>query len=411
MNYKSLFTGIILIVLLSFFTSSLTAQRSRAQYPGFMQNSYYGINIGYIDYPFSNEHLVPGYTAETIEIPHTAVRLILYGRQINDYLSVNINYMRPVLWVRYLDIYHDGELVHNRRQVPSMNVGGLTAKAQYPVNNRFTVFGEFGLSVVARRGFKIDDVQVMKPANYASYLLSGGLKYQINEKFDLMFHCAYTPANEKANHPYTIFFAPGFQYNMKPLPEETVKANTATGNFFPKHQLMFEYSTNAMGYGINAFVSEGTIPVFWGGAVEVEKGLSANYQRNIFHTRTTFSLDVGASASYFNTISGTDFFTLAAYPVFRFHLLRTQPADIYFFYILGGPTYISKSQFQEVYEGEAIDTGKRFTFHDYMGIGIYTGQSRNIIAEVKIGHYSNGNIFPQNAGVKIPLTFALGYTF
>jgi hypothetical protein len=28
---------------------------------------------------------------------------------------------------------------------------------------------------------------------------------------------------------------------------------------------------------------------------------------------------------------------------------------------------------------------------------------------VKINHYSNGNIFTQNAGVKIPLTFSVGY--
>jgi hypothetical protein len=46
-----------------------------------------------------------------------------------------------------------------------------------------------------------------------------------------------------------------------------------------------------------------------------------------------------------------------------------------------------------------------------MGIGIYSGKHRNINAEIKIGHYSNGDLFPQNNGVMTPLTFNLGYAF
>jgi hypothetical protein len=46
-----------------------------------------------------------------------------------------------------------------------------------------------------------------------------------------------------------------------------------------------------------------------------------------------------------------------------------------------------------------------------MGIGILAGKKRNLEAGIKIAHYSNGNIFPQNNGVMIPLTFGLGYTW
>jgi hypothetical protein len=56
-----------------------------------------------------------------------------------------------------------------------------------------------------------------------------------------------------------------------------------------------------------------------------------------------------------------------------------------------------------------VQTGKHFTFHDFMGIGTYAGLKRNIYAGLRIAHYSNGNIFPQNDGVMIPLTFNLGY--
>jgi hypothetical protein len=44
-------------------------------------------------------------------------------------------------------------------------------------------------------------------------------------------------------------------------------------------------------------------------------------------------------------------------------------------------------------------------------VGEFLGRSRRVNAGVRIAHYSNGNFFPRNAGLSIPLTFALGYTF
>ena len=77
----------------------------------------------------------------------------------------------------------------------------------------------------------------------------------------------------------------------------------------------------------------------------------------------------------------------------------------YFVYSLVGPTYISKTTL------DGLDTGRHFTFQDFMGIGAFFGKARRFNAGIKINHYSNGNIFTQNAGVKIPLTFSLGYVF
>jgi hypothetical protein len=36
---------------------------------------------------------------------------------------------------------------------------------------------------------------------------------------------------------------------------------------------------------------------------------------------------------------------------------------------------------------------------------------RNLNAGLKINHYSNGNVFTQNAGVEIPLTCSVGSSF
>jgi hypothetical protein len=46
-----------------------------------------------------------------------------------------------------------------------------------------------------------------------------------------------------------------------------------------------------------------------------------------------------------------------------------------------------------------------------MGFGVFAGKQKQLNAEIKIAHYSNGNLFPQNNGVMVPLTFGLGYSF
>jgi hypothetical protein len=78
---------------------------------------------------------------------------------------------------------------------------------------------------------------------------------------------------------------------------------------------------------------------------------------------------------------------------------------VYFSYSLAGPTLMSDT----VIDGR--DTGERFTFQDFMGVGMFFGKERRLNAELGIKHYSNGNIFTQNASIKIPLTLTLGLTF
>ena len=120
-----------------------------------------------------------------------------------------------------------------------------------------------------------------------------------------------------------------------------------------------------------------------------------------------FGLDVGTSAGFYKSRDEQRVVLHAvAVPAVPVHVPpRTRPADMYFAYSLAGPTYISKV----VLDG--LNTGRHFTFQDFMGIGWYAGANRNLNLGVKINHYSNGNIFTQNAGVKIPQTFSIGYAF
>ena len=96
---------------------------------------------------------------------------------------------------------------------------------------------------------------------------------------------------------------------------------------------------------------------------------------------------------------------ISTYPVLRFTALRTKPVDLYFDYSVAGPTFITRTNI------DGRDTGRHFTFQDFMGVGLFTNQTRRFNAEVRIAHYSNGNLFPRNPGVTVPLGFNIGYTF
>lgn len=395
-------TGILfitMIVAVGYVTSF--AQDSRAQYPKFLSRSYIGLNMGYINYPFTHKQLEPGFTAESLKVPHLAVQVLLIGHHINKNLSAQITYSRPVNWVEYKHINGD-QYIH----YVWMNIAGLTAKYRLPLANNFSMYGEGGLAIVTRKGFKFGDIDVVKDANYASVLVGGGLQYKLNNNWDLKASASYSPPGSKDNQPHTIFYSTGFNYNMNPLSPERVHRNANSGYIFPKRLIQVGYSTNHYTYSANNFVSEGKVPIFWGGEAEVEQGASVLYLRNIFHGRKLFSLDIGTSFSAWkSSINHDKFFTLSVFPLFRFTFLRTKPADVYFYYSVAGPTYISKTVIDN------INTGKHFTFQDLMGIGTFAGKNRQLNAEVRIGHYSNGNIFPYNEGVKIPLTFNIGYAF
>ena len=383
------------------FHNPLAGQDVRAQYPRFLSRSYIGLNMGYINYPFSSLQLEPGYEAESIRVPHLALQVLLLGYHINKNLSAQITYSRPVNWVEYEHVNGD-QYIH----YVWMNIGGLTAKYRLPVTKKLSLYGEGGLALITRKGFKFNDIDVVKDASYASVLTGGGLQYQLNKNWDLKLSGVYSPKRTKNRQPHTVFYSAGFNYNMQPLSTERVEKNSNSGFIFPRQFIQVGYTTNQLSYGANNFVSEGKIPIFWGGEAEVEKGVSLHYLRNVFHGRKLFSLDVGTSFSAWRSrINKDDFFTLSVFPLFRFTFLRTKPADLYFYYSVAGPTYISKTTIDQV------NTGKHFTFQDLMGLGIFAGSNRQLNAEVRIGHYSNGNLFPYNEGVKIPLTFNLGYAF
>ena len=376
----------------------INAQDYRIQYPGALKNSYYGVNIGYINYPFSSKQLEAGNSVGLVTVPHTAVRLTLYGRQINKYLSARLTYMRPVSWVLYKNVNGD-----NMDHSVWMNVGGLTLAAQIPLHKKLSLAAEAGIGLITRKGFSINNVRVIKNATYSSVLMGGALQYHINKKWELQASMAWSPAHAKEKQPQTIYFAAGFNYYMRELSPDIVERNLKSGFHFPKQSISAGITSNVLGYGANNFVS-GKLPIFWGGDVKIKHGISLSYQRNIFHSRKVFALDVGANMAHWKSKENKEnFFTASVYPVLIFNAFRTRRADIFFEYSVAGPSYISKS----LIDGNR--TGKNFTFQDFMGIGMVAGKKRKLMTGLRVAHYSNGNIYPDNAGLMIPLTLNLGY--
>ena len=50
---------------------------TRTQYPPLLANSFFGVTIGRIDYPFSSVQLQPGFRAASIDTPRPTVRVIV----------------------------------------------------------------------------------------------------------------------------------------------------------------------------------------------------------------------------------------------------------------------------------------------------------------------------------------------
>ena len=371
----------------------------RAQYPALLQDSFVSLNVGGIGYNFSSAQLEPGHTASSVTTPHAAVRAILFGHEFAQHWLAQASYMRPVQYVTYngADGFPSGRRVF-------MHFGTVTLAYRADLTRQWSVYGEGGLAIVSRHGFLLNNVPVVSDDHFSSVLVGGGIDYRVNNWWDLVGGISEIPGRADRADPRTLYTSAGFRYTMRALPPERVAANESGGAIFPINLVQVEYTT-PVGYGVNTFVSK-KVPVFWGGSALVDRGVALHFDRNVFHARRLFSLDLGTSVGAWRSRNlGDRFYTLSIYPLFRFTFLRTRLADVHAFYSLAGPSYISTI----VIDG--LDTGRHFTFQDFMGLGVFVGRERRVNLGVKINHYSNGNIFTENAGVKIPITLTLGYTF
>ena len=381
---------------------ALRAQSTPRAYPAWVSNSYFAVNVGSLSQSFTARQLEPGFEAASIAEPRIAARVVLFGHEFTPWLAAQITYMRPVRFVTYHDVNGDSAGHH-----VWTGFGGASVKARAPVVERTSIYGELGLGIASRHGFDLNGTSAVADASHAAPLLGAGVEYRLRPSWDLTAGATFIPGRASDRQSGALMVDGGFRFTIRP-PDAAAQAAGQASNaedLFPhKRLLQFEYTT-AFGYSINTALST-KVPIFWQGEVQVDRGVAVHFARVVFHTHSVFAIDAGTSVSIWRTRADAEtFYTLSVYPRFVFMPIRTRSVDAYFCYSLAGPTFISSRTL------DGRDLGSQFTFQDFLGGGVFLGAEKHVAIGVKINHYSNGNLFPENAGVMVPVTFTVGWAF
>ncbi|WP_146106907.1 acyloxyacyl hydrolase [Polaribacter porphyrae] len=401
--------SLTLIVLFFCITTSLSQEKEqKTKFTDFLSKSYYSINFGGIFHSFSNDNLASGYASPTVSRNWFSGRMLL-GYKFKEDWALQFGTIRPAAWFKYDNVNNIGY-----ESSVWINAWLLSLKKDFRLNDKFNLYAEAGVANLTRVGFSIGNDVVYEDAHYASLLYGFGLQYKLSEKWRLSANGTFMPKSTKHNQPAISQASFGFEYHLQQVDDKTAEEYANNSYFFPKNIFQISYGTGAIGYGMNEFFSMNVnvgnfqslgIPVFWLGDVRADQSFSLTYQRLIYRSEKIFSLDWGVSSTYFKSRGGKDVFAFSIFPVLRFYLLRRDSFDFYTNYSIIGPTYITESTV------DGFDMGTNITYQDTMGFGVFFGKERKYNFELRIMHYSNGNIFTGNAGVAVPIQFTFGKTF
>lgn len=402
---------LFVLIAVLFFSSDFYSQekQQKTKFTNFLANSYYSLNFGGIFYPFSNDNLIEGYQTETFSRNWFSGRLLL-GHKLSEEVSVQFGTMRPASWFKYDNVNNIGY----ERSV-WINAWSLSLKKDVKLQEKTSFYVEAGVANLTRFGFAINDKVIYDDTHYASLIYGFGFQYRLSKKWRLSANGTFLPKSTKYNQPSISQASLGFEYHLQQVDDKTADKNATNEYFFPTNIFQVSYGTGEIGFGFNQFFGMSLpvgdfesfgIPIFWVGEVKAQHAISLTYQRLIYRSEKIFSLDWGVSATYFQSREGkTDVFAFSIFPVLRFYLMRKKEYDFYANYSIIGPAFISKADI------DGFKSGPKTTFQDTMGFGVFFGEKRKYNIELRIMHYSNGNIFTRNDGVAIPLQLTLGKTF
>ena len=128
------------------------------------------------------------------------------------------------------------------------------------------------------------------------------------------------------------------------------------------------------------------------------------YQRLIFHNRKYFSLYLGGSLSRWERFE-TTIYAPSIFFSLRYWFIRTPTINVYLSYSVAGPTVLNIHQLAEK------NLGGNFIFQDYLGVGLQIGRRHALNFDLRLVHYSNGDVLTHNPGFDIPVVLYLGYSF
>ena len=370
----------------------------RAQLPAALNNSYLGFGAGYTSIPYSNSDLVNGYQANHFDNP--AVGLNIYiGHYFNPYLGAEIGLMRPIEWA-----YAYGVQTPADKHSIWISLFDIALRPTLPITKRFSLYALSGLGIISRHGFNIDTSTAIASNTLYTFFTGGGFNYALTDHWFWNVGVEYALAKRNQQQPGITYAYTGFSYLLKKL---NLPKAYDTHYLFPVNNIQLGvFSTKIFNPDVNKYFTVGYLPIFWTGDVNTRNGGWLMYTRNFFHTHKMFSLDVGASiSSYHSRVNNTPFQAFSIFPEMKLWLIRSLSCDFYFLYAIAGPTYLTRSVIDN------IDVGGRFTFQDLLGVGFYLGKAKNFNLGFTLGHYSNGNLLPNNPGIQVPMVISMGYSF
>jgi hypothetical protein len=144
-------------------------------------------------------------------------------------------------------------------------------------------------------------------------------------------------------------------------------------------------------------------PLMWNARLKVDRSLIIGYEKAVYTPNQYFSLYTGVSSGLMKTIHPVmdDVYVLSGYLLARFYFYNTSSFKTYILYSPAGPSMLSKSQFA------TTGFSNLFVFQNQFGIGWELDKSAKIGCFLKMYHYSNGDLFPVNGGIDIPLVFGI----
>ena len=391
----------LLIVCLLARCQAVCAAAERTQVPALFHHSYFGLSAGYADFGFTNAQLTPPLHATSIQTERASLK-VYGGHYFTPYLALQLSLMRPIQWVKYTGVYAP-QSAHSVWP----NIVSLTVRPTWPVHEAVMLYSELGASYLARTGFHgPDGAPGVQSAGLVTPLTGAGLVYRVTPQWHLDASVNVAWPNHHAHQPSTRYAGLGFSYFVQPSVPAATPAKTAP-DAFPLQGLEWGFFDRRwVNWDPTKRLAHAYVPLFFQGDIKAQSGYYLMYERNVYHTKRWLSLDWGVSAGGFRSALHHDqFATVALFPALRVWPVRRAWIDGYVTASLAGPAYLSR----QVIDGMA--TGGHFTFQDYVGVGAVVGQSKHLQVNLKLLHYSNGNLRSHNPGIATPFILNMGYTW
>jgi hypothetical protein len=147
-------------------------------------------------------------------------------------------------------------------------------------------------------------------------------------------------------------------------------------------------------------------PWMWTARLKVDRSLSVGLERELIHN-SYGAIFMGANLSYFETLYSIpdEMTAVSVYLLSRLYIIKRKGVELFVLYSPAGPTMLSQKVFS------TTQWSLPFVFQNQIGFGLYLKNYADLECTIKQCHYSNGDLFPKNGGVDIPLSVGLSFRF